>query len=313
MTRRIGSISRDDGLSNPTSVNNSMAHNLSLSYAQNDVKAINLPTFWEEDVELWFSTVDSQFAMYNITSPYLRYDAVIKLLGLSQLRKVEDLVAQRPLVKPYERLREALTKAFTDSDHDRLVALLDGNTVNDASPSKTLAKMRKLAGKKLIRDQTFQPLLKRLFINKMPGHVQELISIDLNVSLDELAERADNIMAVRTPKKVRSVSPQRVDGSQLIVNQMLERRIADLSSTVERMSTVSSESSSMPISQITSRRSFSGREERQDSNRPSKPVFHRKPVPNGSKIQTGLCFNHQQYGQKCYNCVPPCTWKQAGN
>ena len=119
-----------------------------------------MPLFWEAEASLRFCNIEAQFNAANVDSQHTKYEAVVRALNREHLKRVDAVIRDKPIVNPYDRLKEALVEAYSVSVKERLASLLNREVVSDGKPSLMLLEMRRLAGDKLARDESFEPLLK---------------------------------------------------------------------------------------------------------------------------------------------------------
>ena len=65
--------------------------------------SLKLPSFWEDDIELWLAAVDHQFILSNICTEQPRFSAMLGALDYPVIRKVQHIIrnlAGTSLIKP---------------------------------------------------------------------------------------------------------------------------------------------------------------------------------------------------------------------
>ncbi|GFT08038.1 retrovirus-related Pol polyprotein from transposon 297 [Nephila pilipes] len=92
--------------------------------------------------------------------------------------------------KPFTALRNRLCSQYADSEEQRLCDLISGMQLGDRKPSRLLLEMRSKTGNRMTEE-----LLKSLFLQRLPTHVQQILAIS-NDQLEKLAEKTGGIMAV---------------------------------------------------------------------------------------------------------------------
>ena len=290
----------------------SLIENFNQSYINAGNNAIKLPQLWEAEIGLWFGCVEAQFRSADFTSPHGKYDAIIRALNIEQLKRVEEVVVTRPIINPYDVLKNALCQAFEIPISRKLELFLNQDLILNEKPTDLLSKLKKLSGRDLSKDSAFQPLLKRMFLNKLPTSVQQILTADLDSSVEILAKRADNIMALPENKSKPDITTV-IDSPQTTINELLERKISNLSQNIDKISIAAS----YRAPTVDNQSSFSSGYRSQNGKfNPNKPgTFHNRDhhQPFKSNERNGLCYYHHTFGKKAFNCRAPCKWEEAKN
>lgn len=145
-----------------------------------------------EDPELWFDLLEQQFALHNITSERTRFIHASTLLEGRFAQEVKDIIRNPPADTPYTTLRRELISRLSISEAQRIRQLLGQEDLNGRSPSQFLRHLRSLAGSLSIPD----PILRNLWLQRLPPQTQAILQGHKNQPLDELASIADGIMDV---------------------------------------------------------------------------------------------------------------------
>ncbi|GFT83508.1 retrovirus-related Pol polyprotein from transposon 297 [Nephila pilipes] len=155
--------------------------------------SIKVPPFCRENPEIWFSQMESQFVLAEITAEITKFHHVVSALQPEELGIVGDIILNPPAVKPYTALQNRLCSQYAESEEQRLRGLISEMQLVDRKPSRLLLEMRSKADSRISEE-----LLKSLFIQRLPTHVQQILAIS-DDPLDKLAEMAEGIMAVAGP------------------------------------------------------------------------------------------------------------------
>ncbi|GFX44924.1 retrovirus-related Pol polyprotein from transposon 17.6 [Trichonephila clavipes] len=185
--------------------------------------SVKVPPFWRPNPEIWFSQMESQFVLAGITTEITTFHHVVSALQPEELGIVGDILLNLPAVKPYAALRARLCSQYAESEEQRLRGLISGMQLGDRKPSRLLLEMRSLADSRILEE-----LLKSLFLQRLPTHVQQILAIS-NDQLDKLAEMADGIMAVANP----TPSVHVIDAEK----QDLQTMLLEISSRLSRLET----------------------------------------------------------------------------
>ncbi|GBN21462.1 hypothetical protein AVEN_203532-1 [Araneus ventricosus] len=154
--------------------------------------AVKAPPFWRANPALWFRQMESQFTLAGVTLEITKFHHIVAALQPKELEVVGDIVLNPPADEPYDALRKRLCSKCADSEEQRLRDLISGMQLGDRKPSRLLLEMRSKAENKISEE-----LLKSLFLQRLPTHVQQILAI-YNDKLDRLSEMADGIMAAAT-------------------------------------------------------------------------------------------------------------------
>ena len=163
-------------------------------------KGLELPRFYENNPTLWFKVIETSFRCHDIAEPKQQIDITLRALGVKQLQQIEHLlcVDQHP-ENPYEVLKQNLLKENLMSENERLYTLLHWIHLGNSPPTEMLCKLRRLMIRGTNKDADI-PLLKKLFLDKLPNEVRRLLAATGEENLEMLAKRADDVMAA-TPSR----------------------------------------------------------------------------------------------------------------
>ncbi|CAK9796161.1 hypothetical protein ANTPLA_LOCUS672 [Anthophora plagiata] len=139
---------------------------------------------------MWFKLLEAQFASARITKDESKFNITIANLGESYIEQVEDVVINPPATGQYECLKSELIKRLAESDSTRVRKLLEGEELGDRTPpSQFLRHLRALAG-----TCVSEPLLRTLWLGRLPNNVQAILATQQGTPLEKVAELADAIM-----------------------------------------------------------------------------------------------------------------------
>lgn len=260
--------------------------------------AIKLPPYWAKDPDLWFSQVEAQFFLRNITVQLTKFNYVISALSPEIIVEVRDIVLHPPTIDPYKVLKAALILRTADSEQTRLQRLLDGEQLGDRTPSQLLRKMQQLLGESASIDTS---ILKSLFLRRLPKEVNMvLVSASSSLDIDNLAAMADKIMEVSRPQNyISAISPSAFSSATTLssqpphvnVDNPLQEEVRQLREMVQQLS----------LQMAQNHRSRSNQRN-----------TGRNPVRNRSRSASrqpndSTCWYHQTFGDKARKCTcsPP--------
>lgn len=239
---------------------------------------IKYTPFWRANPTIWFIQLESQFTLANITASITKYHHLVASLQPEELAIVGDIISSPPADDPYAALKARLVNQYAVSEDSRLRELVSGMQLGDKKPSRLLLEMRSKAGAQVGDD-----LLKTLFIQRLPAHVQQILAIS-DDKLDKLAEMADGIMAATGP-------PAFIQNVQN--DDSLKSLIMDISARLQRLET-------RDLANETENFGF-----------PPKKHFRtrsRSRSRHTSKSDSRLCWYHDTFGEKANKCKAPCSW-----
>lgn len=191
------------------------------------VQLVKIPPFWPENTELWFAQIESQFALYKITTDKTKFNQVVGNLDAKVLQHVSDAVINPPAEGKYDNIKAKITECFAESSQQKMNKLLSELTLGDQKPSHLLNRQKELAGTKISND-----FLKTLWLRQLPSNVQSILSVS-NGSLEEIAKLADAIMDVNPQSQVSAVRDQSALEGQ--INE-LKNQVNELKSKLQSRS-----------------------------------------------------------------------------
>ena len=232
------------------------------------------------------------------------------------IRKVQHII-RNPGNQPYQTLKQALIKLYKISDDNLLDRLLHQTDLGDRKPTELLSELRTFLGESCNVGTDLDKLLRKLFLDRLPPQVRLILAGSPQPTLDLMAQRADDIMATIATTPSLNSNP-----TQLLQNQIFERRLDQLTNAIEASITFhkKNNSSSAHRDQEFSRASHFHQTRPKDSSGPKFQPRRAMPstsrqnyrFPSRSTIQTtseNLCFFHARFGDKARNCRAPCSWQ----
>ena len=168
-------------------------------------KKVNLPDFWDDSPELWFSRAEAEFDLKGISVDATRYSYLVSKLPKEVANRVHDeLVARDATKTPYASLKKRLLKVFTLSKHQRGEQIIDMPPSHAERPSVVMDRMLQLLPSGVSRDDPGF-LFRTLFLRKLPADIRILLAEKDDLSPRELAEAADQYWQSRPPAAVAAV------------------------------------------------------------------------------------------------------------
>lgn len=249
-----------------------------------------LPPFWTKNPRVWFAQVEAQFQVHRITSSLTKYFHIVSSLPPEVADELDDVLAAQPTTEPYENLKATILARKTTSERARLQQLLTIEELGDRRPSQMLHRMRQLLGDQAADSNS--PLLRELFLQRLPQNMVAVLAATDIMNLDKLAETADHIADYSDPSGVAAVSTPSTPSSSSheALHARLEERLDEIVDTLAAMRVPGPPR--RPSSQ-----------KRHPSRRPRSPS---PPYSRGT-----ACWYHRTFGSDARMCHRPCSW--SGN
>jgi hypothetical protein len=166
-------------------------------------KSLRLPEFWVADPVAWFAHVEAHFELENLESQQHRYFNVIKALGQDTLRLIKNVIASPHPTTPYDVLKDKLLTNHTLSDFQKIERQFRmGELGPQQKPSELLAHLVELTPV----DEMESKYLVFLFIQRLPKILRMQLGDDLDLDLQDIAERADRLWSIHAHDMAASVA-----------------------------------------------------------------------------------------------------------
>lgn len=165
---------------------------------------------------MWFIQVDRWFNTYHVTTQFDRFNYVVSVLDGSQMVQLYEAVSNPPMERPFDNLKEAIIRNYSDSEQKRIQKLIAGFRLGDYKPSQLLNIIRSESSAVYNRDS---PFIKQIWMNSLPDHVKiamtAVTAVAPNSTLQALADAADKVMEQAgsiTVNAVNDHSPRQSSG-----------------------------------------------------------------------------------------------------
>ncbi|BHF61982.1 hypothetical protein SprV_0100496300 [Sparganum proliferum] len=244
------------------------------------IHTFDLPSVWLGDIALWLRTVESRFALRQITREDTKFHYVVAALPMDIATDLRDIIDCPPTEAPYTALKEALISRISLSTQKRLQRLISEEDLGDRKPTQLLRRLEQLAdGQKL--DAT---MFKQLFLQRLPPSVQAILAPNIPSStVQTLAETADRILEYHQPPVTVNVASR-------------STIVPTIEDVVKRLDALTLE-----VSQLRTTRGYNRRS-------PAITRRPRSPTPNQPTVD-GFCWYHHNYGSNAHRCHSPCKYK----
>lgn len=242
---------------------------------------VHLPTFWHNDPAVWFKLAELQFQTRGITQSTTMFSHIVSALPSEIVQEARDVIMSPHATEPYEHLKSTLLKRTTDSEQRRLDSLINGEELGDRKPSQLLRRLQQILDGKSIDDALFR----QLFLQRLPSFVRSILASRGNIPINELADLADDIMAIPSHSQISTLTPQPPDA----VTHLLVRQIELLNSNIEKL-------------QLAQRS--------RSPNRSPRPRSPSSSAYRSNQPRHKFCWYHFKFGANAMKCEPPCEFKR---
>nr|VZI04383.1 unnamed protein product [Spirometra erinaceieuropaei] len=136
------------------------------------IRTFNRPAVWLDDVALRLRSVESRFALRQITREDTKFHYVVAVFAMEIATDLRDIIDFQPTKAPYTALKEDLISRISLSTQKRLKRFISEEDLGDRKPTQLLKRLEQLAdGQKL--DAT---MFKQLFLQRLPPSVQAILA-----------------------------------------------------------------------------------------------------------------------------------------
>lgn len=264
---------------------------------------VKVPVFNADDPLLWFAQLEGQFTLSNITTDSTKFYYVLAQLEPQHSAEVRDLIVSPPTTDKYEKLKTELIKRLSASQERKIKQLLMHEELGDRKPTQFLRHLQQLAGPTVPND-----FIRSIWSSRLPANLQTIVAMQINSSLEEVAELVDRI------NDIVPVTGQ-VATSTLVTGQVATAQSSTSGSGVTQGNTIDAltqavteltrkmESMSTELQRVQRSHSRVPRRGRSRSRSRSRPRDH----PH--------CFYHYRFGDRARKCTQPCTYRtsKSGN
>ena len=165
---------------------------------------------------------------------------------------------------------------------------LNAVEIGDEKPSLFLQRLKNLAG-----GQCNDNVLKTLFMEQLPDNIRAVLAISEVTDLNKLASQADKVADIVKPS-IMAVARAEPTSSSTNMNDRIEELTKMVQSLSKRFD-----------------KHASNQRSRSRSRSRSKNFQKRSSSRGNDSTEDGFCYYHSRFGEKSWQCKPPCTWKKA--
>lgn len=247
-----------------------------------------IPVFWPDNVELWFAQLEAQFFLSGISDQRTKYSYVVSALDQRHAHEIMDILSKPLSATPYEDVKNELIHRLSISDEKKIRQVLLEEELSNRTHSQFLRYLQHLSSSTPVSDQ----LLKTLWLQRLPTHVQAILQAQTDLSSERLAVIADKILEVQpqtssTLPTINTVACETGSESQL---NLLTKQVENLTIQISKLVSFT----------------MSTRNQRSSRSNNKKYNSSRSPTPNTALPRT--CWYHRKYGVNAHRCVTPCVF-----
>lgn len=262
---------------------------------------LRVPSFWPEEVDLWFKLPEVQFDTARITSDQEKYQAVIANLDRAHARLIRDVFDASPATGRYEHVKKELIKRLGESDAKRLRQVLENEQMGDRKPSQFYRDLRNLATNSLADD-----VILTVWEGRLPSRVRSILAFVQNRDPETRTQIADSIYEaspeqgqIAVASAVRHPTITHPPGQNSGINDAVA---AALNAIYTQINEIRAQIAELRINE----------HRRSRSQTRSGTQFRPRSRPRDQPRQNGLCYYHAQFRENARKCTSPCSWN-SGN
>jgi len=171
--------------------------------------------------------------------------------------------------------------------------LLESEQIGDKKPTQFLRHLQSLAGTSIDND-----VLRRIWVSRLPQHIQTSVVSQLTLSLEQAAEVADIVMENTTLRSVHN---------HISIAETSKPPDPDMYKMLEEMKHAIHELQSR---EHTRRPRYRHQPRSRSSSRTRRNIGQ---LRYSRENAGGQCWYHHTYGTHARKCVEPCAFKHQGN
>ena len=289
-------------------------------------------TYNASDPELWTSLVEMAFDAYEVKEENKKVFLTIAALPVAMQSAARDYLVNNES-KDFAHLKEFIIKSTAIPDQVRMKKLLSDTPIGDKKPSEYLRYLRELSGRNLERDS---PLLKSIFMEKIPSEISVVLELFVDEDLDRIASMADRMQA-RLQLPGTSTIAAMSAGQDINVRSKIEFDSEQISSSINSLkleATSNQESLKSAVTfihqqlQMLSANFNTSISSLQQQITALSAQVHKglkrnyRERSDSARHRTGendsqTCYFHRKFGNRAHKCIAPCSWlntsAQQGN
>ncbi|KFD46743.1 hypothetical protein M514_12370 [Trichuris suis] len=184
--------------------------------------ALPVPPFMPGDIELWFARLHLFFQHRRIQDEPTILELTLSALPEASLSHLRDfiLLADREPA-PFTVFKRLCLQRLGESEDQQIRQALTFEQLADRPPSVFLRHLQQLLPR--APADTENPILRQLFLTRLPTHLQSALLPFRDKPLPELASLADQMLALQTPLEHAAAAQdltRRLDRLERLVQQL---------------------------------------------------------------------------------------------
>jgi len=244
---------------------------------------MRLPIFRPERPAVWFPQVEAQFELSSVTRQKTNFNYVVAQLNQQQAAEFEDIIIAPPEQDPYDQLKAELIRRLSTSPEQRVRLLLSREELGDRKPSQFLRHLKSLA------PDVPADFLSIIWANRLPPHVQAILSGRPDDKLESAALLADKICEVPLPRAAAGVSANLPDDRLPQNNPVANSPYRVTTGQPQRL-----------------------RDHARPKDRHQAPSRGQTHDADRSQASQEICWYHWHFVNQARECSPPCCHQQKG-
>ncbi|CAK9827621.1 hypothetical protein ANTRET_LOCUS5302 [Anthophora retusa] len=271
----------------------------SATVAPTERVSIRIPEFTPDDPELWFCILERNLVAAGITLDGVKASYVTGALGPRYIAEVRDILLNPPDTGLYDKLKTELIRRLSVTQEQKARRLLEHEEIGDRRPSQFLRHLRSLAG-----TCVSEPLLRTLWLGRLPSSVQAILATQQGTALDKVAELADAIVDTMPGRPAIAETTRPVPATPSSPTDLLTERMMQMLIAMQEQT----ETMKVQIAELRSSRRdqpFGNQHRRRSVTR------RRSNSRRRDHSASGMCWYHAKFGRNAHRCIQPCTYSPA--
>ncbi|CAK9820463.1 hypothetical protein ANTPLA_LOCUS10611 [Anthophora plagiata] len=277
-----------------------------------DRVAVRIPEFCPGDPEMWFSMIERSFEASGVMSENTKFGYVLGALNTRYAAEVRDIIMNPPASEPYTKLKIEFIRRLSVSQEQKTRRLLEHEEIGDRKPSQFLRHLRELAGT-AIPDN----VLRTLWMGRLPGNMQVILTTQRDTELDKVAELADAIAETMTPRS--HIAEAAITGPnthrqpppsdwEAALNIKMAQMALSLRQEISAIRESLFNDGPPSRRRWTHRRRSNSRHRGRSSSRSRERNTAGRSSHEDQPDYQGKCWYHWRHGPNAHRCIPPCNW-----
>ena len=244
--------------------------------------SVRVPPFWAADPAMWFSQLEAQFEVSNISQDSTKFNYVIANLEPRYATEIRDLIATPPETDKYTKIKRELIDRLSASQEDKTRRLLEHEVMGDRKPSQFLRHLRNLAG-----EAVPITLIRSLWLSRLPPAIRAILATQADSDTDTIAKMADAVHDATAIPTVSTITNE--SQIQEIINQVTKELKQELTAIVRSGNAGNN---------------YRNRKQHQQRSRSKSRDRQRE------QAKQGICFYHSRFGKAANKCTKPCNFQE---